>query len=336
MHVKPARRLLALVVVALVAVGVVRVPTADAALSNVSLVASNNQAGATGVTYTVQFRVGLANTALVVALPAGITGLDAGNVTVTTSADGTTFTAPTLAALNPKLLSTDRQRVAVNLAAALGVNHWVKIVITGLTNPGSAGDQTITVGGSLLNVTLLGLDGVLNTLLNELSDIVLGIVAVVTNGVTNSVTVAPALTFTVGAASHSWNLDPATSPSSTSVSDTLTVATNAASYVLQASVSGHLVRVGTTGASASDRIPYDGPSNGPRFGYRVVAPAGETVDESVFRTFSTSSSALASAWSLSGLTNSEVTTVTYDVATDYTKAPGTYSATVTYRIVPSY
>jgi hypothetical protein len=43
-----------------------------------------------------------------------------------------------------------------------------------------------------------------------------------------------------------------------------------------------------------------------------------------------------SGLSLSGLTNSEVTTITYDVLIDYTKAPGSYTGTVTYRVVPTY
>lgn len=314
-------------------------PPAMAALSSVSLVASNNQVSATGVAYTATFQVGALDKGLVLVLPNAVSGLSTANVSIQTSTDGTTFTTPTLAALNPKLLSTDGKRVAINLDAALGLNNWAKVTITGLTNPSTTGDHILTVGGKLTDVTQVDLDAELATLLGllaESADIVLKIVAVVTNGVTNDVTVAPALTFTLGAASHSWNLDPAEMASSSTVTDTLSVATNGLSYVLQATISGNLVRVGTPGTAGSDFIPYNATASTPHFGYRVSGPAGDAVDSALFRTFATSSTNLVPSWSLSGLTNGETTTVTYDLSTDFTKSPGKYVATVTYRVVPTY
>lgn len=334
------RRRWAVVTALSVVVGLVTLSSeARAALSNVSLVASNNQVAATPVTYTATFQVGALDKGLVVILPSGVTGLSTANVSIQTSADGTTFSSPTLAATNPKLLSADGKRVGLNLDSALVLNTWAKITITGLTNPSSTGDYTVKVGGKLTDLTQSDLDSTLATLLGllaESADIVVKIVAVATNGVSNDVTVAPALAFTIGSASHSWNLDPAGTASSTAVSDSLSIATNAASYVLQASISGNLIRVGTAGTAASEHIAYSAGTSGPHFGYRVTGPSGDSVDSAVFRKFSTSSSSLAAGWSLSGLTNGEVTTVTYDVATDYTKAPGTYVAAVTYRVVPTY
>lgn len=306
-------------------------------MSNVSLVASNNQAGATGVTLTVTFQAGALDKGIAVVLPAGLTGLSGAGTSVTTSADGTTFTSPTLS--GPKLLSADGDTVAVNLASAVSAGTWVKVVMTGISNPASVGDQTITIGGSLLDLTQLNIDGTLSSLLAllaETANTVLGVVAVATNGITNAVSVAPALTFSTSAASHSWNLDPAGTASSTAVSDTLTVATNALGYVLQASISGDAVRTGTAGVAASDVLPRTGDVTGPHFGYRVTGPSGDTVDSTVFRTFSATPASLVSGWSLSGLTNGESTTVTYDVATDFTRSPGQYVATVTYRVVPTY
>lgn len=331
-------RIGALVVVAVGALLVVA--PAHGALSNVSLVASNNQVSATGVTYTITFQVGALDKGLAVILPSGVTGLATGNVSVQTSTDGTTFSAATLAAVNPKLLSADGQRVGINLNSALALNNWAKITITGLTNPSSAGSVTVTVGGKLVDLTQVDLDAVLATLLGllaETANIALSIVAVPSNGVTQDVTVAPAMTFAVGAASHSFSLDPAGTASSTSVTDTLTVSTNAATYVLQGLISGNLIRTGTPGTSASDFIPIN-TTSGPHFAYKVAAPAGDTagVDSTLVRTFSTTATNLVSAWSLSGLTNSEATTITYDVLIDYTKAPGKYVATVTYRVVPTY
>lgn len=324
---------------AAVAVVLLAALPASSALGSVSFVASNNQASATGVTYTITFQVGVLDKGFAVVLPTGVTGLSTTNVTIQTSSDGTSFSAPALAGVNPKLISADGQRVGVNLASAVALNTWVKVTITGLTNPASTGDYTITVGGKTTDLLQTDLDAALATLLGllaETANMVLSVVAVVTNGITNNVTVAPSLTFSVGAASHSWSLDPAGTATSTTVTDALTMATNAGTYQIQALISGNLVRAGTAGASASDYIPYNGAQSGPHFGYTVTGPAGDTVDSAAFRTFSTTATNLVGGWSLSGLTNSETTTVTYDVKIDYTKAPGTYVGTITYRIVPTY
>lgn len=309
----------------------------QAALANVSLVASNNQVSAAGVTLTLTFQVGALDKGLAVILPSGFSGLTAAGTSVTTSADGTTFTAPSLS--GSKLLSTDAHSVAVNVSSALAVGTWVKVVITGLTNPATVGNQTITIGGKALDLTQADIDGALATLLAllaETANTVLGLVAVVTSGITNAVHVAPALTFAASAASHSWNLDPSGTASSTAISDTLTVATNAVGYVIQATISGDAVRAGTTGAAAADMIPAAGSLSGPHFGYRVTGPGSDTVDSTAFHTFSAAPANLVSGWTLSGLTNGESTTVTYDVATDYTRSAGEYLATVTYRVVPTY
>jgi hypothetical protein len=315
-------------------------PAASAALSNVSLVASNNQVSATGVAYTLTFQVGLAHSSLVVVAPPELAGLATGNVSVSTSADGATFSPATLAGLDPKLLSADGDRVAVNLASALAPGTWVKVVMTGITNPGSAGSGDFTVGGALAALTQSDLDGTLSallTLLVETADATMTWVAEAANGVIQNVGVAPALTFGIGAASHSFSLDPFAGATSTAT-ESLTIATNAGTYSIQAKVSGDLVRAGTDGSAASDVLPVNGAESGPHFAYKVAAPSGDTsgVDGSAYRTFSTSFTNLVGGWSLSGLTNGETTTITYDVKVDYTKAPGTYVGTVTYRIVPTY
>lgn len=331
----------ALVAFALSALVLVAGPQpANAALSNVGLVASNNQVSATGVTLTISFQVGTAATAIVATLPAGITGLSTANTSITTSSDGSTFTAPTLAAV-PKLLSTNGRSVALNLASALSSGNWVTLTITGLTNPGSAGDVTVTVGDLLLPLAnIAALDAAIGAL-TETANIVYTVVTQAANGIANAVGVAPTLAFTVGGGitSRSWSLDPTGTASSTSQTETLTVVTNATSYTIQAAVTGHLIRAGTDGSNAKDRIEYDGASNAPHFSYRVSPPAGDTLPSgtsSTVRPWSTTPTALVSGWSLSGLTNSESTTITYDVLIDYTKAPGSYTGNVTYRVVPTY
>jgi len=313
---------------------------AHGAVTNLSLVASNNQVSATSVTFTIVFQSGAADKAIAVVLPSGVTGAATANVSVQTSSDGTNYSSPALDGTTPKLLSTDGQRIGINLNAAITSGTWVKVVITGLTNPSSTGGVTVTVGGkTLLNLTLVDLDGTLaalQALLAEYASVTYTVVAVATNGITNNVGVAPALSFAAGSASHAWSLDPAGTASSSAVTDTLTVATNAQNYQLQGLISGDLVREGTDGSSASDKIPYNAAAGSPHFGYEVTGPAGDTVDSTAYHTFGTSAANLVNGWSLSGLTNSEVTTVNYDVLVDYTKAAGNYVGSVTYRVVPSY
>ncbi|MCA1830839.1 MAG: hypothetical protein ABR552_07990 [Actinomycetota bacterium] len=308
---------------------------ARAAMSNVSLVASNNQVSATGVTYTFVSQVGAADLGLSLTLPSTVTGLATGNVTVEKSTDGSTWSTLSPAS---KLLSSDGQRVAVNLASALTSGNYIRTTITNLTNPSSAGNITATIGGALTTISQAVLDvaATLNALLAETANIVLGIVAVATNGITNNVSVAPALTFSLGSASHSWSLDPAGTASSQSVTDDLTLATNAGSYVIEGFVSGNLIRVGTNGSQASDMIPYNAGSGVPHFGYEVTGPSGDGVNTGTFHSFGTSAANLVNGWSLSGLTNGEVTHVAYDVLIDYTKSPGTYAGSVTYLVVPTY
>lgn len=335
------RRSLAAVVALTIATAflVLAPPPAQAALSSVGLVASNNQVSATGVTLTASFQVGSAATAVLVTLPAGVTGLATGNTSITTSSDGTTFSAPTLNA-TPKLLSTNGRTVAVNLLSALTSGNWVTLTITGLTNPGSAGGVTVTVADSLAIVAnVAALDA--GPVIAETADITYTIVTQVTNGIANAVGVAPTLAFTVGGGTiaRSWSLDPTGTSSSTAQTETLNVVTNATSYSIQGAVSGHLVRAGTDGSNAKDRIEYDAASGSPHFSYRVTPPAGDSLPSgtsSTVRPWSTSATNLVSGWNLSGLTNGEATTITYDVLIDYTKSPGSYTGSVTYRVVPTY
>jgi hypothetical protein len=334
------RALVAVVAVLLIAGGVVLSPSpASGSISNLSLVASNNQISATNVTLTISFQVGVAASSLVVTLPTGITGLSTTNTSITKSTDGTSFSAPSLAVSNPKLLSADGKSVAINLLAALASGNWVTVTITGLTNPGTVGGITVTAASKILNIAQVALDAL--TGLDETLGITYTVVALATNGISSAIGVAPTLGFNAGSSSHSWSLDPSGTASSTSQTETLTVVTNATNYVIQASVAGNLVRAGTDGSSAADRIEYDGASNAPHFSYRVGLPAGDSFpggqgNSSTVRAWSTSATSLVSGLSLSGLTNSEVTTITYDVLIDYTKAPGSYTGTVTYRVVPTY
>jgi hypothetical protein len=335
------RRIAALVALTLAASLTVLAPApAGAALSNVGLVASNNQVSATGVTLTISFQVGGLAGSVVATMPSGVTGLSTANTSITTSSNGTNFTAPTLHG-TPKLLSTNGQSVGINLLSQLTSGTWVTMTITGLTNPGSAGDVTVTVGDTVLPLlNVAALDGAIGAL-SETANVIYSVVTQAANGISNAVGVAPTLAFTVGGSttSRSWSLDPTGTASSTAQTETLNVVTNATSYTIQAAVSGHLVRAGTDGSNAKDRIEYDGASNAPHFSYRVAPPAGDSLPSgtsSTVRPWSTTPTALVSGLSLSGLTNGEAVTITYDVLIDYTKAPGNYTGNVTYRVVPTY
>lgn len=303
---------------------------AFAAVGNPALVISDNQVGASPVTYTSTFQVGSAALSAVIALPSTVTSLSANAVTVATSTDGTTFTAVTPASL---LTSTTNSldKVGVNLPSALLVGEWIQVTITGLTNPASTGSYTVGLADELTTLTQSSLDSIslvsgaltssVTGLLADVGSILATIVAQATNGTTTNLSVNPVLSLTWGAASHTLSVTPAAggvSPAATS--DVITVGTNALTYTVDAEISGTgLTLQGGSAAVAADVIGL---------GYTIGGTPG------TFAPTSTGFTPVAS--NLAGLTNSAVTTVNYNLSVDLTHPAGTYVGTVTYLVVPNF
>lgn len=300
---------------------------AQAALGSVGEVLSNNQVSATSVTYTSTLQVGVAAASVVVALPTTVTGLSAANVTVSTSTDGTTFT--TVAIPAGSLLTSavnGINKLGVNLPTALLAGNWVRVAITGLANPTSTGSINIGLADSLTALTQTTLDaitgpltGLVSAALADVGTVVANIVAQATNGTTTNLAVAPVLSMSWGAASHSLSLTPGAGGTAIpATSDSITVSTNAQTYSIQAKLSNAgLLWQGGSAALPADLIPLT-------YSVNSAAPAA----------FGTSFAAVAPT--LAGLTNSAVTTVNYGGSVDLTHPSGTYVGTVSYLVVPSF
>lgn len=320
-----------------------------AALSNTSWVMSNNQVSSSS-TYTTIFSTGSPSvTDLVLMLPAGVTGLSASNVSVSTASSCTgTFSTltPGTAVLSPTSNPTSIG-LPVSIATA---GTCVKVVVTGLTNPSTAGtvygclaDGTDTVTTDLstyLGDLSCGSGGIsstsltstiLDALVTDNVSVALTYLTQAINGVTTDLNVAPVLNFNPISNYQSFDITP--TPNGAEVSNStqaLTVSTNAQSYTIEGLVAGPtsaLTWAGYTGTGTAPSIP---------FGYT------EATGSSLMPSCSSSSPAFgangtySNITSLTGLTNGQTTNINYCWSVDYTKPAGLYQGTVTYLVVPSF
>lgn len=316
---------------------------AQAALGSVSLSMSNNQVSASA-TYTALFTTGaVAVTDLVVALPSTVTVPATPTVAVSTASTCTgTFSSAGIGTVVTNL-SGSGNNIGIPMSSAIAtLGTCVKVVISGLTNPASAGtlyaclaDGTglaaNVTSGNLAGITcsVSGLGGTINALLGLLDNAAtaLTFVTQVTNGVTNNLSVAPVMTVNLDSTSNSFSITPtASGVTASSALNDITVATNALTYTLQAIVGGSSSALSLAGNN-SYTIPL-------KFKQGTGSPAAACDgSESSFGSGSTYAN-VASA--VSGLTNGTVTNVRYCWTVDLTKPAGTYTATITYLAVPSF
>lgn len=313
---------------------------AQAALTNTSLVMSNNQVGAAS-TYTAVFSTGTALvTDLLLGLPSTVGGLATATESVFTAPSCTgTFSAASLT--GSAVIGGNNIALPVSVPT---LGTCVKVVVSGLTNPASVGtayacegDALAALLGSNLTVgNLSGLTcasngltgGVLGSALSDVAGIALSYVAQATNGITTALDVAPALTTTIAGTYQAFNITPtSTGAEATNPSQALTVATNAQNYTVEGLVSGTTSSLTWVGPSAHSIL----------FGYTAAsgggAPANCTGSGTAFGANGTYASVQNA---LTGLTNGQVTNVNYCWNVDYTDPAGQYDATVTYLVVPTF
>ena len=311
---------------------------AHAALSNTSLVMSNNQVSSSS-TYTAVFSTGTALVNdLILALPAGVSGVAGSNPTVYTASSCTgTFTQQSLT--GSAIISGTNMALPININT---LGTCVKVVLSGLTNPSSTGTSyaceadgvssllgTVTSGavGSLVCGSGGLSGGTLAGLLSDVTSIGLNYVAQATNGVTTALNVAPALTTSVDNTYQAFNIIPSsTGMEASNPAQALTVATNAQNYTVEGLVSG-----------SASQLTWVGPTSHPiLFGYTEStggSPAGCSGSGTAFGANGTYS---AIESSIAGLTNGKATNIDYCWNVDYTDPAGLYTATVTYLVVPSF
>ncbi|MHB1855533.1 MAG: hypothetical protein ACYCS2_10820 [Acidimicrobiales bacterium] len=327
--------------VAAAALGLVSGTPAHAAIANPNLVMSDNQSGSS-TTYTFTFTPGLSVTQMLtgfngaVGMPGGVTGLSAANVTVyenTGSGWGSALAGVT------NTLNTAGNVIGISIPSGdfsgLTSVPQLKVVVTNLTNPTvtvstTAGtcvaDAVSALTGLLASTFTSGTSGAgasfTGLTLADTACLTSTVVPLGTNGVTQSLNVAPVLNVTLPSTSDAFSVTPtATGVAVNFPTDQITVATNAINYTIE----------GLIGSSSSG-LKYD---DGGSYTLPITATTGSCSNPSVPLGFNGTYAALAS--SVPGLTNGTATSINYcgsDVT--LTLPAGTYSGTITYLVVPSF
>ena len=315
---------------------------ANASLTNTSLVMSNNQIGASS-TYTEIFSTGSALvTDLLVGVPSGVTGLTAAGTSVYTAASCTgTFTQQTITGA---VLGTGSTNLLLPLSVP-SLGTCVKVVMTGLTNPGSVastyacgGDALAAILGatgglSVANVGALtcGISGLtggnLGALLADTTGIAVNFVAQATNGISTALNVAPALTTSIDNTYQSFSIIPAAGGAEASGAvQNLTVGTNAQNYTVEGLVSGATSEL-TWAGGAGHNIPL---------GYTQSTGGTAAACSGSGTQFGANGTYAALQSGVTGLTNGKITNINYCWNVDFTDPAGLYNATVTYLVVPTF
>lgn len=312
---------------------------AGASLTNTSLVMSNNQVGASS-TYTEIFSTGTALvTDLLVGVPSTVTGFSTNNISVYTASSCTgTFALQTITGA---VQSTTGNTAALPLSLPT-LGTCVKVVMTGLTNPGStgtayacAGDALAAIVSSLsvpnLNALSCGVSGLtggaLAALITDTTGIAMSYVAQATNGITTALNVAPALTTSIDNTYQAFSITPtATGVEASNAAQNLTVATNAQNYTVE----------GLVGSAGSDLTWANGSGHSIPFGYTESTGGTAASCSGSGTPFGSNGTYAALQSAVAGLTNGKVTNINYCWNVDFTDPAGLYNATVTYLVVPSF
>lgn len=312
---------------------------ASASLTNTSMVMSNNQVGASS-TYTEIFSTGTALvTDLLVGVPSTVSGFSSSNVSVYTAASCTgTFAQQTISGA---VQSTTGNTVALPLSLPT-LGTCVKVVITGLTNPGTAGSAYACAGDALtaivvslsvanLNALSCGVSGLtggtLGALIADTTGIALSYVAQATNGISTSLNVAPALTTAIDNTYQAFSITPsANGVEASNAVQNLTVATNAQNYTVE----------GLVGGAGSDLTWANGTGHTIPLGYTESTGGTAGTCSGSGTAFGANGTYSALQSGVAGLTNNKVTNINYCWNVDFTDPAGLYNATVTYLVVPTF
>lgn len=297
-------------------------PAGAAALTSASWSVSNNQAAATGVSYTYSFRTATSGSVKSIVMVVSGSGLA-----------GTPSIVKTYG-IGAGSVSRSGQTITYTVTSAVTVAAGIPIYLelSGLTNP-ATGSYTTDI--STRTSAPATIDGATST----------GAVAMAATNTAVTVTVAKSLAFSIDTTAFQLAMDPglpALADQSQNVA--LTVQTNANSgYTLAVSDSGNGLQSSSAGspviADAStgkaSSVTWPGAN---AFGYTVTG-TGASIDAafngSKYAGYTTAGEQVASR---SGPTGASPDTITISnrVAIDYTAATGDYTDTIVYTVTPNY
>jgi hypothetical protein len=290
--------------------------------SNISWVASNNQVGATGVSYSYSFTTATTGTIKTITFAVSGSGL-AGTPTINRNYG-----------IGAGTVSRSGQTITYTVTSAISVTAGIPIYIEfgGLTNTSTAGSYTTTI------TTQTSAPATIDT----------GTTPSVTMGANNTavtVSIAKSLTFAVNNTAFELDMDPSLPALADQTANVgITVQTNANSgYTLSVADNASGLQSSSTGnptiakvsAGKASSVTWPG---APNWGY-TVSGTGATIDPafsgSKFAGYTSGGETIASRTGPTGGTADSIT-IANRVAINYAVAAGVYTDTLTYTVTPNY
>ena len=297
-------------------------PASAATLTNMTWSVSNNQVGATAVTYSYSFKTATAGTIKTITFAVSGAGL-AGTPVINRNYG---IGAGTVARSGQTITYT----VTTPAAVAAGIPIYIEF--TGMTNSSTAGSYTSVI------TTQTSVPATIDTGTTPS-------VTLAANNTAATVSIAKSLTFTVDTTAFELDMDPSLGAlADQSATVGLTVQTNANSgYTLavsdsasglQSSGSGNpVIAKVSTGKATSVTWP-----GAPKWGYTVTG-TGATIDSafsgSKYAGYTSAGETIATRAGATG-GSADTISIVNRVAIDYSVPTGVYSDTLTYTVTPNY
>jgi hypothetical protein len=290
--------------------------------TNMSWTVSNNQVGATGVTYSFSFTTATLGTIKSITFAVSGAGL------------GGTPTISRNYGIGAGTVARSGQTITYTVTSAVAVSAGIPIYVElgGMTNTSTAGSYTAVITTQTAVPTTID-SGTTPA------------VTLAANNTAVTVAIAKSLTFTVNSTAFELDMDPTLAAlADQSASVGLTVQTNAnsgytlsvadAATGLQSSSTGSPVLAkASTGKATSLAWP-----GAPAWGYTVTG-TGATIDpafsSSKYAGYTSAGETIATRAGATGGT-ADTITIANRVAINYAVSSGVYSDTVTYTVTPNY
>jgi hypothetical protein len=318
-----ARTLLKVVVVGVVAALVFSVASAGAGTpTNMSWAVSNNQVGASNVTYSYSFTTATTGTIKTITFAVSGSGL-AGTPTISRNYG-----------IGAGTVTRSGQTITYTVTSAVSISAGIPIYIAfaGLTNSSTSGSYTTTI------TTQTSAPATIDTGTTPA-------VTLAANNTAATVAIAQSLTFAVNSTAFELDMDPSLPALADQTATVgLTVLTNANSgYTLSVADSANGLQSSSTGNPVLTKVSTGKATSlawpgAPAWGYTVTG-TGATIDpafsSSKYAGYTSAGETIASRTGPTGGT-ADTITIANRVAINYAVPAGLYTDTLTYTVTPNY
>lgn len=314
-----------LAVAAIAAAGIFAVAAAPAMAgtpTNMSWAVSNNQVGATGVSYTYSFTTATTGVIKTITFAVSGSGL-AGTPTIIHSYG-----------IGAGTVSRSGQTITYTVTSAVSVSAGIPIYIEfgGLTNSSTAGSYTTTITTQTAVPTTIDTGTTPS-------------ITLASNNTAVTVTVAKSLTFSVNNTAFELDMDPSLAALADQTATVgLTVQTNANSgYTLSVADTAAGLQSSGTGNPTIPKVSTGKATSlvwpgAPNWGYTVTG-TGATIDAafsgSKYAGYTSGGETIATRSGPTGGT-ADTITISNRVAINYSVTSGVYTDTLTYTVTPNY